>query len=66
MLAKVRNGRKLEKEDINTSIQDDIISADICAIEPLLTESAWSLLNEEGTELHACMHYRSITLTITL
>ena len=55
MLAKVRNGRKLEKGDINTSVQDDIISADICAIKSLLAESAWSLLNEEGTELHVCV-----------
>ena len=56
----MRNGRKLEKEDINTSIQDDIISADICAIKPLLTESAWALLNEEGTQLHACVYYTRI------
>ena len=43
ILANVRNGRKLEIGNINTSVQDDIISADICAIKPLLTESAWLL-----------------------
>ena len=57
ILANVRNGRKLEKGNINTSVQDDIISADICAIKPLLTESA---LNEEGAQLHACVCYTRI------
>ena len=33
ILANVRNGRKLEKGSINTSVEDDIISADICAIK---------------------------------
>ena len=43
VLANVHNGRKLEKGNINTSVQDDIISADICTIKPLLTESDWLL-----------------------
>ena len=60
ILANVRNGRKLEKGNINTSVQDDIISADTCAIKPLLTESAWLLLNEEGAQLHACVCYTRI------
>ena len=60
ILANVRNGRKLEKGNINTSVRDDIISADIYAIKPLLTERAWLLLNEEGAQLHACVCYTII------
>ena len=60
----MRNGRKLEKGNINTSVQDDI-SADICAIKPLLTESASLLLNEEA---FTCMRvlYKNITITYNL
>ena len=64
ILANVHNGRKLEKGNINTSVRDDIISADIYAIKPLLTESAWLLLNEEGAQLHACvLYYNHIQLS---
>ena len=60
------NGRKLEKGNINTIVEDDIISADICAIKPLLTESAWLLLNEEGAQLHACVCYTRIYITLSI
>ena len=52
ILANVRNGRKLEKGSINTSVQDDIISADICA-----TPYGKYLVNEEGAQLRVIQEY---------
>ena len=49
-LKKACNGRKLQPNDIKAEdIEDDILSADIQLIKPLLTESAWVLLHKEGT-----------------
>ena len=48
-IKKARNGRKLQPNDIKAEdIEDDILSANIQLIKPLLTESAWVLLHKEG------------------
>ena len=51
VIAKVHNGGMITKGDINIT-EDDIIFTDLHTIRPLLTESAWSLLNDEGTHMY--------------
>ena len=55
VISQVHNGRMITKEDINIT-EDDIISTDLHTIRPLLTESAWSLLNDEGTHIYKYTH----------
>ena len=60
-IKKARNGRKLQPNDIKAEdIEDDILSADIQLIKPLLTESAWVLLHKVSLLCIICVNTRKV------